>query len=496
MQRSRKGPKVLRTDRKIVAAPLELVDIPVHERVYSLEEYDVIQLGFLPREMEDKWFLFSEGDVLHCHRSWTGKCVYQVCFDVEAYEARVVKVRCNPEFATIDDEHQEAYHRSMALFLIDNILLGLGTEFPVDPDVHIGSSLEYWMHRHGVVGSHFPPGTPSNQKAGSRERQKQYRPTPIDVAEGCILGAFVGDAAGATLEFTEGAPEFERVTGAINMLGRGPHRIAPGQITDDGEMALSLMHALVGANTFDIERVAASYLEWYSSKPFDIGGTTTVGILGGRGKPPGEIHEGMWAMAAERNMDSKANGSLMRIAPLGIWGYKHPEDSVVEWAKQDSRLTHSNGTCQAACGVYCTALRHLMLQPGDAKAAFDAAKQRAEILGNQEVVDWLTDSEQRIDIGYAPMIGFVRYGFTHAFRHLIAESPYEFALIETLKGGGDTDTNACIVGAMLGALHGIERLPKKMVQTVLECDTTKGRPRPEFLQTRVQLPSLIHRLVE
>ena len=53
-----------------------------------------------------------------------------------------------------------------------------------------------------------------------------------------------------------------------------------------------------------------------------------------------------------------------------------------------------------------------------------------------------------------PNTGFVRIAFTHAFRHLRAETAYAEALRERLAGGGDTDTNGCIVGGLLGALHG------------------------------------------
>jgi ADP-ribosylglycohydrolase len=68
-------------------------------------------------------------------------------------------------------------------------------------------------------------------------------------------------------------------------------------------------------------------------------------------------------------------------------------------------------------------------------------------------------------------------------------------MFETLSGGGDTDTNACIVGGLVGALHGEEGIPAPMRQALLHCDTGKGRSRPEFLETRVQLPGLLDRLI-
>jgi ADP-ribosylglycohydrolase len=49
---------------------------------------------------------------------------------------------------------------------------------------------------------------------------------------------------------------------------------------------------------------------------------------------------------------------------------------------------------------------------------------------------------------------------------------------DVLRLGGDTDTNAAIVGAMIGARDGVERLSERMVATVMKCDTALGRARP------------------
>jgi ADP-ribosyl-[dinitrogen reductase] hydrolase len=90
----------------------------------------------------------------------------------------------------------------------------------------------------------------------------------------------------------------------------------------------------------------------------------------------------------------------------------------------------------------------------------------------------------------------VKYGFVHAFRYLSLGSPYVGAVAETLLGGGDTDTNACIVGGLSGALHGEAGIPGALVEAVMNCDTAKGWPRPEWLQTMTQLPRLLDALVE
>ena len=52
-------------------------------------------------------------------------------------------------------------------------------------------------------------------------------------------------------------------------------------------------------------------------------------------------------------------------------------------------------------------------------------------------------------------------------RHLYLASSFEDALKDMLQRGGDVDTNAAIVGGMMGALHGLARIPNNMKEPVL-----------------------------
>ena len=62
---------------------------------------------------------------------------------------------------------------------------------------------------------------------------------------GSILGAFVGDAAGAVLEFMSVVTE-EDAMYALSFPGGGVWKVGPGQITDDSEMAMCLLHGIGG----------------------------------------------------------------------------------------------------------------------------------------------------------------------------------------------------------------------------------------------------------
>lgn len=56
---------------------------------YSTEDMEIIKLGEIPEEMEDKWFMYyvQSENKLYMHRSWTGYCVYIVQFEEKADES-------------------------------------------------------------------------------------------------------------------------------------------------------------------------------------------------------------------------------------------------------------------------------------------------------------------------------------------------------------------------------------------------------------------------
>ena len=55
-------------------------DTFILERSFTPEQMKALRKGHIPREMEDKWFWYMEGDALFAHRSWTGFCIYRIDF--------------------------------------------------------------------------------------------------------------------------------------------------------------------------------------------------------------------------------------------------------------------------------------------------------------------------------------------------------------------------------------------------------------------------------
>lgn len=55
-----------------------------------------------------------------------------------------------------------------------------------------------------------------------------------------------------------------------------------------------------------------------------------------------------------------------------------------------------------------------------------------------------------------------------------------------LSKGGDTDTNAAIVGGMIGSIVGFKNLPPEYLKKLLNLrhNNQEGRPRPNFYEPR------------
>lgn len=51
------------------------------DRTYSAEEMKTLKQGYVPQDMDDKWFAFFEEPWLFLHRSWTGFGIFQVRFE-------------------------------------------------------------------------------------------------------------------------------------------------------------------------------------------------------------------------------------------------------------------------------------------------------------------------------------------------------------------------------------------------------------------------------
>jgi hypothetical protein len=112
--------------------PIPAIATPLSVEVsYSSEEFDQIRLGLIPLEMEDKWFVYLEGDEIFIHRSWTGQVWYRARF-VQRIDGSWSVHDAVTYPTTGWDDHD--YNASMLMWVIDRLLLGKPVPLPDLPE--------------------------------------------------------------------------------------------------------------------------------------------------------------------------------------------------------------------------------------------------------------------------------------------------------------------------------------------------------------------------
>lgn len=311
-------------------------------------------------------------------------------------------------------------------------------------------------------------GSEGREKTEEKEVNMMRPKQMLDRAQGCLMGQLAGDALGSLVEF-QSSERIQRTypTGVRKMARGGTWDTLPGQPTDDSELALLLARMLVKERTYLPERAREAYLYWLHSSPFDCGATTAAGL---RGFP---------------NQASQANGALMRLSPLGIFGSSFSPQQVAEWARQDAAITHPNPVCQQANALFAMALAHAIHAGPSPHDLYQAIVAWAEEMPLEPVLlNVLRDAAVTPPADYLTHQGWVLIAFQNALWQLLHAPNLEEGVSDTIMRGGDTDTNAAICGALLGAVRGLDAVPVQWVTSILTCRPKIGtagvnRPRPE-----------------
>lgn len=287
-------------------------------------------------------------------------------------------------------------------------------------------------------------------------------PDLLDRAHGLLLGQLAGDALGSLVEFKTGAwIEGRYPNGPRRLVDGGTYHTLAGQPTDDSELALALARQLLSGGGYDQGQVLEAYGRWYRSSPFDIGNTTRAAF--GFGMPDAK---------------SQANGSLMRCSPLALAAWSRA-DQLRQWAEQDSALSHPHPVCVDSCQVFTAALA-----AGLAGASKEGMWQIAcRAATRPETMEALQNAGDCPPENFQTQMGWCLIALQNAFYELLHAAGPEEGIVATVRRGGDSDTNGCIAGALLGSHWGRSAMPGQWLRAILSCRPTRAfalcqRPRP------------------
>jgi len=284
-----------------------------------------------------------------------------------------------------------------------------------------------------------------------------------DRIKGMLIGHALGDALGAPHEFRLKDPP--KYTGFLEYPIRRFNRYLNkceeygpiGSATDDTEMAHSLFAHLSTNNwKIDVESLVLRYLAFANHSRFL--GRNTRELFKGVTTYAGYVRRFKKRFSdPEIAKSAQSNGALMRCAPLALCPNWHRQMRI------DCNLTNPSTVARNTEQIYLAILGAILTgQTADS------------------VLKWLTSLLQKNKGNKSPVLEavFEALGMSGGGmkRDLIANKgwcchalycvvlalkshwDYPTAMREVITMGGDTDTNACIVGAVIGALYGYTAL--------------------------------------
>ncbi len=332
---------------------------------------------------------------------------------------------------------------------------------------------------------------------GPTAGQSASFPDIRDRFQGCLLGGAVGDALGAPVEFM--SLETIRAKFGLN----GIRDFAPaygrlGAITDDTQMTLFTAEAMIRSwmshqdrGLISPEDVAAhAYARWLMTQgekppPEPSGFTESPGwlfkvkALHSRRAPGNTCLSALrvldYADAPARN-SSKGCGAVMRMAPVGLAGWRFGWDTeyVLALGAHLGRLTHGHPTGYLSAGAFAALVFELL----HGSTLEDAAGTVVELLGRhdgyQETVVALEKARNGASRNGDRMIVTRDLGEGWIGEEALAIGLYCALVAPSLEEGvilaanidGDSDSTGAIAGNLLGVMHGVDAIPTHWLKQI------------------------------
>ena len=287
-------------------------------------------------------------------------------------------------------------------------------------------------------------------------------PQLVSRARGALLGLVAGNQLGVPTEHM-GTPEAIRKAfpnGVVDLAP--PPKNSP--YDDDAAMALLLGESLLASKGFDANDVARRWVKWMKVDGRGIGITTKRALtLIDRGKEPFEAGR----LANQENPGRSAgNGSVMRCIPVALRYHDDP-DRLIRVSSQQAAITHADERSTWGAAAVNLAARELL--HGNIYFVDEVMHRigdRAPRALREAIHRVPRERESDLPIARAGEAGYVVHCVEIAFWFVTHDRSLEEALIALAQAGGDTDTNAAVAGALLGARYGDIALPPRWINQV------------------------------
>lgn len=306
--------------------------------------------------------------------------------------------------------------------------------------------------------------------------------TAADRAAGSLLGLALGDALGFVVEAAPPvvAAEYVRAElrpGLAGARARAP--FAPGQYSDDTQLARELLLSIREARGFDPGAFAARLARLFAEG-------RVVGAGPGSRSAAERLGAGAHWERAGTPAPYAGNGAAMRAGPLGAL-YAGDPVRLAAVARDQARVTHRDRRAVAGAVAIAGAVA-LACRPGRIVPQALLGELRAWVLPIDASVgaavgaveDWLGEPAPRAAARLAEFSASGAHpgaGVSPFVLPTVAWSLYAFlrspddhweTLCTAIEVGGDTDTMAAMAGAMSGAHLGPGCLPEPLLDRLTD----------------------------
>lgn len=254
---------------------------------------------------------------------------------------------------------------------------------------------------------------------------------------GIVYGAAVGDALGVPYEFMRRG-SFE----CTGMVGGGAHGMPAGTFSDDTSLMLATCASYGDLHHVDVDDMRGEFARWLyegaytpDGSAFDVGNATATAIEQGHG------------CDGER---SNGNGSLMRIAPLALTTVGDDE------VRDASAVTHAHTISKEACVAFVHILREVLRGEALATAIEGNIPDDSRFGFMRDIESWSRDDVRST--------GYVIDTLGTALWCALNTDDYASCVLAAVNLGDDSDTTACVAGALAGAMYGYDSIPREWIE--------------------------------
>lgn len=313
------------------------------------------------------------------------------------------------------------------------------------------------------------------------EDPNQHNNAISDKIEGMLLGAALGDAIGAPHEFRKAKIVYTgRLESPITRINQwqGKKVSAIGQITDDTEMIICLLKTICDfGGSYNKENAIQNYLNWANSQNCCFMGKNTRNLFKGVRTINGyERRYEQYISSKPQTEWTQSNGCLMRCAPMVLLALNHSLDYCLDMSDIDCGITNPHPINIEINRIYLTGIYNAL----NSKSKEEIIATMMEKASIPLVIDIMNKAKNGVNVDISGNDkGWALYGLYCTVYGLINFIDYKTAIDSIILLKGDTDTNACIAGALLGAFYGHNKMRSDPITsqnlTIMKsCDVTTG----------------------